>query len=274
MGAIYPVAVRNFTVHDDYVEIVDASHVNALQDEVTAVESTLGVSPHIYAPTGAKSTVYPSVGGRLDSHERSLAAQQGQIDTLLAASRVGWATPALTVSGYSNPPVRLMPVSGYVDPGPTPVAWTSASVNTGGMYVPGASTVAIAQGGLWSIDVSITCTIDWVTLDSVQAVYNNLHVVPVPIAFQRVGVSIWVQGSQVAYGPETIHWIPVGVRPLTLTGGNPPQTYHQLAAGAAFLGSLATGAQVQVKTEQFYGAITGALVTAAFKFERSIEGVD
>lgn len=274
MGAIYPVAVRNFTVHDDYVEVVDASHVNALQDEVTAVESTLGASPHVYAPTGAKSTVYPSVGGRLDSHERSLAAQQGQIDTLLAASRVGWATPALTVSGYSNPAVRLMPVANYVDPGPSPVSWTSESVNLGGMYVPGANTVSIAQGGLWSISAVISCTIDWSTLDSVQAVYNNLHVVPVPIAFQQVAVSIWVQGAQVAYSPDKVHWVPVGVRPLTITGGNPPQGYHTLAARCTFLGSLSTGTQVQVKTEQFYGGITGAQVTAAFKFERSVEGVD
>ena len=274
MTAVYPIAVRNFVEHDDYVEIVDASHVNDLQDEVAAVESTLGLNPQIYAPDGAASTNYRTVGARLDAHEAAMAAQAAQIDTLLAASGAGWATPALTVSGFSNPAVRLMPTAGYLDPGPSPVSWTSESVNVGGMYVPNSNVVAIPRGGLWSIDVSISGAIDWVTLDTVQTGYIHLGVLPVPIAFQRLAVSIWAQGTQVAYGPDAVTWLPVISRPnVVITGGNPP-TQSRLVAVCSYLGSLATGSQIQVKTEQFFGAITGATVSAAFRFQRSIDGVD
>lgn len=272
--AIYPSAIRTYTDHQDYVEIVDATHVNALQAEVTAIEKTLGVQPGIYAPVGSKATTYSSVGARMDAHETALAAQQAQINTLLAASKIGWATPALTVSGYVNPAVRLMPVTGFIDPGPTSVAWTSETVNVGDMFVPNANTVAIPLGGLWSIHVSITNPIDWTTLGSVQSVYNNLRIAPIPIAFQRLAASIWVQGVQVAYGPDTVHWLPIAQQPnVVLSGGNPP-TQHQLTGVCSFLGPLTTGSQVQVKAEQFYGAMTGAHVTCAFKYERAIQGVN
>lgn len=274
MTAVYPVAVRNFVQHDDYVEIVDASHVNDLQYEVAAIESTLGVNPQIFAPAGSKSTNYKTVGARLDSHENQLATQLGYINTLLAASKSGWATPALTVSGNVNPGVRLMPLAGYIDPGPTPVAWTSETVDVGDMYVPGSNTVAIPLGGLWSITVSITCPIDWATLGAVQASYNTIGVLPVPIAYQRLAASIWVQGVQVSYGPDTVHWLPVAAQPsYVLRGGNPP-TQSQFNGACSYLGPLTTGSQVQVKAEQFFGAMSGAVVTASFKYERSIQGVN
>lgn len=274
MTAVYPIAVRNFTVHKDQSDIVDASDVNALQDEVAAIESTLGLSPHVFAPPGASAAIYRNVGARLDAHEALMAVQQGQINEMLSASQSGWATPALTVTGNVNPGVRLMPVAGYLDPGPVAVSWSSESVNQGGMFVPNANTVAIPKGGLWSIDISVSALIDWTTLESVQSGYNHLGVIPVPIAYQRVAVSIWVQGTQVAYGPDTVHWLPASARPsVVLTGGNPP-TQQRLAAVCSYLGPLASGSQIQVKAEQFFGNITGALVTASFRYERAIAGVD
>lgn len=42
MAASYPSAVKSFTTKTNYVDLVDASHVNDLQDEVVAVETELG----------------------------------------------------------------------------------------------------------------------------------------------------------------------------------------------------------------------------------------
>lgn len=45
MTAAYPTNVKVFTNHTDYIETIIAKHVNDLQDEVSAVQSTLGTNP-------------------------------------------------------------------------------------------------------------------------------------------------------------------------------------------------------------------------------------
>jgi hypothetical protein len=42
MAASYPSSLKSFTTKTNYVDLVDASHVNDLQDEVVAVETELG----------------------------------------------------------------------------------------------------------------------------------------------------------------------------------------------------------------------------------------
>lgn len=42
MAASYPGSVKSFTTKTNYVDLVDASHVNDLQDEVVAIETELG----------------------------------------------------------------------------------------------------------------------------------------------------------------------------------------------------------------------------------------
>ncbi len=42
MAASYPASLKSFTTKTNYVDLVDASHVNDLQDEVVAVETELG----------------------------------------------------------------------------------------------------------------------------------------------------------------------------------------------------------------------------------------
>lgn len=44
MAATYPGAIKNFTSKSNFTEVVDSSHINALQDEVTAIETTLGAN--------------------------------------------------------------------------------------------------------------------------------------------------------------------------------------------------------------------------------------
>lgn len=267
MAAIYPVAVRSFVPKMDYSELVDAQDVNALQDEVGAIEQTLGVSPHVYAPVGAASTRYKTVGARLDAHEALLATQQSEIDSVLAASRVGWATPALTVTGTVNPGCRTL----TPDPGPTPVAWSSASTDVGDMFVAGASIISVPLGGRWKVNAAAHAQIDWPSLDAAQDNNNNLRVVPVPLAFQRLLISLYVNGAQVASNYDEFRWYPrplVGSTPL---GGYPVPAFQP---SLTWSGTLTSGMQVQLKAEQWYGAMFSAAVTMSVDFDKSIEGVD
>lgn len=45
MTASYPGAVRPFVSKTNVVDIIDASHPNSLQEEVVAIESTIGLNP-------------------------------------------------------------------------------------------------------------------------------------------------------------------------------------------------------------------------------------
>lgn len=274
MNAIYPQALRSFPAHVDYSELVDADHVNELQDEVSAIEAVLGVMPASYAPPGSGSgTAYKSVGARLDAHESAMAAQQVQINQMLAASKVGWATPALSVSGFVTPGVRAMPVTGFLDLGPTPVPWTAETVNVGGMYVPNATTVAVPAGGLWSVTATIVAPIDWTTLTSVQNTYNGFGLSPVPLAFQRLAVGIWINGAEQAYSHHDAQFLAPAVRPsITIVGGNPPHLGN-LGADCTYQANLATGTQIVVKAEQYYGAIASATVTMSARYIRAVDGV-
>jgi len=51
MSASYPKAIKQFTTKHDYTDDVMAAHVNELQDEVVALESILGVNPHLMDST-------------------------------------------------------------------------------------------------------------------------------------------------------------------------------------------------------------------------------
>ena len=59
--AQFPGAVRTFLTKKDRTDINYAGDVNALQDEVTQIESTLGVNPHI----GLGAVTFASVAARI-----------------------------------------------------------------------------------------------------------------------------------------------------------------------------------------------------------------
>lgn len=54
MAAVYPGQFKTFSKKVNFIEDVDASHVNQIQDEISAIERTLGANPHLdvgmYAP--------------------------------------------------------------------------------------------------------------------------------------------------------------------------------------------------------------------------------
>lgn len=75
MAAAYPVQVANFIDKVNVTDIIDASHPNYLQDEVEAVQVTLGLEPNrstTPSPSGSfnsSSTLFSTVGLRLNNIE-------------------------------------------------------------------------------------------------------------------------------------------------------------------------------------------------------------
>lgn len=70
MAAVYPKQYKSFTVHKNLVEDIDASHVNNLQDEVLALQQTLGINPHQDTALKMKTNTWSSVASRLDAAQR------------------------------------------------------------------------------------------------------------------------------------------------------------------------------------------------------------
>lgn len=75
--ASYPGTIRTFSTHVNTTEVIDASHVNDLQDEVTAVQRSLAVNPQVSTAGGGStlgawsgtSRSYASLNDRLANIE-------------------------------------------------------------------------------------------------------------------------------------------------------------------------------------------------------------
>lgn len=80
MPASYPTSVRPFTTKVNIIDIIDASHPNSLQEEVVAIESTIGLNPGLSttpSPTGtfiSTSTQFNTINQRLANIETGIVA--------------------------------------------------------------------------------------------------------------------------------------------------------------------------------------------------------
>lgn len=96
MAATYPGAVRIFDSRVDLVDVVMAEHVNILQDEVTAVEASLGTGILASSWSGSYTNppTYASLTVRLTNIEAGLTGlTSGKQD----------AASALTITGVQSP---------------------------------------------------------------------------------------------------------------------------------------------------------------------------
>jgi hypothetical protein len=108
MPASYPLSVRPFTTKVNVLNIVDAADPNSLQEEVVAIETTLGLNPALSttpSPSNsfANSTQFATVVQRLanietglvaDTHTQYIKRTGNEIITNATASNV-----AFTVKG-------------------------------------------------------------------------------------------------------------------------------------------------------------------------------
>ena len=74
MAASYPTTVRTLTAKIDIQDTILADHVNALQDEVKAIETIVGTSPNVstYSGTFAQNTTWGTLTERISNLEHSL----------------------------------------------------------------------------------------------------------------------------------------------------------------------------------------------------------
>jgi len=74
--AVYPDGVKSFTTKEDFTDLVLAEHVNALQQEVTAIQATIGTLPQVtagYAGTFDEATVtFATLKARIANIEQGI----------------------------------------------------------------------------------------------------------------------------------------------------------------------------------------------------------
>lgn len=94
MPALFPGSVRIFTPKVDLVDTVMASHVNLLQDEVTAIQTTLGTGLLSSTWSGSYSnpSTHATLSARLENVEAGTKLNNGSL-------------PVYQTSQPANPPV-------------------------------------------------------------------------------------------------------------------------------------------------------------------------
>ena len=102
MVASYPSAFKTFNSKANITDIIDASHPNSLQEEVVAIETTLGLSPATStspSPSGtfvSTSTAFTNVSARLANIEIGIV---GDTHTQYVKKTDGTVSSASTSAG-------------------------------------------------------------------------------------------------------------------------------------------------------------------------------
>lgn len=190
MPAVYPMSVRSFAPKTDNVDVIWAAHVNDLQNEMAAVERTVGANPHVWkgwwppgnafwppkngtvgvkmpAPVpnfGLKRT-YPSVADRLTAMQQQVTWLT--LMTSLLAGQSG-AKPAPPVAAVIRAPGMKVPAG---EGKWVAFKWGAADYDPNRLY-QGGSYIHAPSTGFWDVSVNV-----WA--DSTVRQANDLHFVHV-----------------------------------------------------------------------------------------------
>jgi hypothetical protein len=109
MTATFPSSVRQFTAKVDIQDTILADHVNSLQDEVRAVETTIGTTPltSVYTGTFSQGSTWTSLSARLQNIEVGLVNGTGSSGAYASLSGGSTITAAGQATGLT-----LQPASG------------------------------------------------------------------------------------------------------------------------------------------------------------------
>jgi hypothetical protein len=109
MTAVFPEGVKSFTNKEDFTDLVLAEHINSLQNEVTAIQATIGTLPQVtsgYVGAFDESTVsFSTLKARIQNIERGI---KGDVHTQYFKYTGGTIQPAnaatvpLTVQGFTS----------------------------------------------------------------------------------------------------------------------------------------------------------------------------
>ena len=113
--AVYPSGVKSFQNKTDFTDIILAEHINAIQDEVTAIEAAVGVSPNVsggYVGTVDDTTItFSTLSARIANIEKGI---KGDVHNQYLKFSGGTLQPAnagsipLTLQGFSNQAADLL----------------------------------------------------------------------------------------------------------------------------------------------------------------------
>jgi len=113
--AVYPSGVKSFQNKTDFTDIILAEHINAIQDEVTAIEAAVGVSPNVsggYVGAFDDTTItFSTLSARIANIEKGI---KGDVHNQYLKFSGGTLQPAnagsipLTLQGFSNQAADLL----------------------------------------------------------------------------------------------------------------------------------------------------------------------
>lgn len=113
--AVYPSGVKSFQNKTDFTDIILAEHVNAIQDEITAIEAVVGVSPNVsggYVGTFDDATItFSTLSARIANIEKGI---KGDVHNQYLKFTGGTLQPAnsgtvpLTLQGFTSQAVDLL----------------------------------------------------------------------------------------------------------------------------------------------------------------------
>ncbi|KJK55526.1 hypothetical protein UK12_28080 [Saccharothrix sp. ST-888] len=241
---MYPVSVKTFAVRTDTVDTVFASNVNDVQNEIQAVEQTLGVSPHVWAgapvgrPLSALATTtpfqaatYTSVGARLDAVQTQVAAL-----TQIANQQL------YPVNAPQQPAATIQCTGQMTTPGVgawQPFLWSGTSYDPAGMYQGGAD-VLCPQSGWYQVSVSV-----WVPVAQV-------------VGLHHANARVLVSGAEVATGASHAQPGTVDTHRVSVSWGGPWRAGQTLQVQVSHAPADANNTQLL------------ALATLSLSYQRSI----
>ncbi|MFF1693140.1 hypothetical protein ACFVXC_05860 [Streptomyces sp. NPDC058257] len=186
MPAVYPLSVKSWTPKVDQVDTIWAAHVNDIQNELGAIEKTVGVNPHVWGgwwPPG--NTSWPPKVGTMTVKTPPPVSNFGAPKTYTSIGdrikymqqQTTWLTLMTSLlAGQSGqkpapPPAAVIRAPGIKVPTGegawTPMRWGAADYDPNKMY-HGGSSIYPTQTGFWDVTVNI-----WA--DSTVRKANDLH---------------------------------------------------------------------------------------------------
>lgn len=191
MTAVYPVTVHTYAARRDQVDYVMADHVNSLQDEVTAIELTLGTHPTTWTYTGdptyanlpdlSSVTTWSTVRDRLDA----LQAHVARLD------RVTFGTSKTTLPGKLPGPVIVVRNPGQSIPVST-LSWSNYALpvvdfDSDSVYTGGSSLVC-PRTGWYAFTASTWTDVPAGDPSQTHRVANRLIIGPGAVAAHNSGL--------------------------------------------------------------------------------------
>lgn len=189
MPAVYPMSVRAFSPKTDNVDTIFAAHVNDLQNELTAVERTVGANPHIWNGWSPGGTTWPPKSGTVTLKTAAPVANFGATKTYASVTdrlaalqqQMTWLTlmTQLLVGQSGTKPFKpqaaVIRAPGMKVPAGegrwVAFRWGAADYDPNHMYQGGSNIVAPVTG-FWDVSVNV-----WA--DSTTRRPNDLHFVHV-----------------------------------------------------------------------------------------------